>query len=198
MPEAQGHPGVVGSVGWQVDRSLVEARRMLDEQRSTLDALRSRAAGLWGAATVAVGFLAAAVVDAPSGRSDWVVGLSIVALTAYIGSVACQLAVSWSARFRSGVDPGVLLDDSWEPHTEQTGLPHLAGYMARAVTCNRDVLDSKTAWLDRQILCSGLSVALWAAALLVAQQGGPAHAEPASTSAAAVATTATATAGTAP
>ncbi len=171
---------------------------MLAEQRSTLDGLRGRAAGLWGAATVAVGFLAAATVDAPSGRSGRTVGLSIAAVVAYIGSVVCQLAVSWSAKFRSGVDPGVLLEDSWAPHTEQTGLPHLAGYMASAVTSNRDVLDAKTTWLDRQIACSGLSVALWAVALIVAQQEGPANAEPANTPTVTVSTTAAATAASAP
>ena len=145
------------ALAWHVDLALTEGQRAIEEQKDALVGLRLRAISLFGALSVAVGFLA--------GRSLNQAVISIVAAIAYSVSVLALIAVNWGVKFQGPVDPHTILQ-GWADQTPESGPRFRAEYLAGAVRANRSVL-AKLRWCFlAEAFSGGAAVLLWSVALI--------------------------------
>lgn len=144
---------------WQVERALTEGRLTLDEHTRLLDSYRARSVALFGAVSVAIGFLAG------RGHPNREIGWSRAAIATYALMTLCLVAVNIPVTLRTHLDPATLLDPRWNKAMDDDANVDLAKTYGKAVSHNNKAFSRLAVAFGMEVMSGGASIVCWSIAL---------------------------------
>lgn len=126
---------------------MAEARRTLDEQRMTLEAVRNRMIAILGVLGVVFGLL-----HTPPGLWFWMVLTLVTAL------MALSVIVLWPRSFSTTVDVGILRDETWRALPREEFSEKLASYLSEAARKNESHLRRCGLYVRLGLIVSALTI----------------------------------------
>lgn len=140
-----------------------EALRVLSEQESVLDSLRSRAGVLFSAAAITTSFLGARALHG----SDWS-PFSWLALAAFVGVATAFLAILWPRRWEFAANPHVVIRsyvESAEPVSIEDLHRELSFHIYGSYLENRGALRRLVVCFQIANVLFAVELMLWMAAI---------------------------------